>query len=1058
MLLGTSHGQLAPDDPLSRTDPYTLYLNGDERPLPGYFSLAFVGGLPARTIPLGYNLSSIHSSFAQDFADGVAFPPAPFQPEDHLRYMSKELGGINLGIRMLSAAKKGALPLKTKKYGDMYPSLDASGEPYAHVLKIINVFDPATRRYLLDYARAHVREWGVDDPSGKTIIYWSMDNEWEGAPNYSPAARAAFANWLEEAYAGEVAALNDCWGEDYASFEAAANGDLPAPDEYRTRPAVFLDWYTFQSEAFTGFLSEIATAMYEEDPQRRPVIHKSTQQTIEMPTANRRFTFDPALFAEQMRTVGGGYFGIDIYGAGDRETYETNYAYQCIRPDGHSPGYGVVLCETNNHGGPGHQYAATFWRLLANGVKGLHNFTTGFAGAEGDFSKFGFLDAQTGMPRDKFFYAARLAHEIHRAEGFWTQSVPAASNKRVALLMPRRDVLLADSSQRNKHVSIWAYAENHRWLLFRRLREQGYWVDIIPYTKLNPDYLKGYEALFLIGAEHLSQPEQDVIEEYVAGGGTLVADERPGYYDEHHRVLNDLETVLGMSLGETENVSPVRFETGGIEISGKRSFSSQPVGAEPVAENADGVPLAYLHRYGEGTVLYFPCMLGTLEGDFSSVDGKSFVVEDGPTADGEEYRARTGEFALGDWLGDMLARAGLTPAVEVAGDHPETRGLLRLEQPVIDEQGNVAVVVSSRAASEHEVIAPCTVRLALPGGPWSVGLWSPAEHDGLEAVSLTALEDGRYEIALPEVQTAGVLYLFNHHSPLLGIAPVETARRSVDGHGPVVRPGETFDVCVQIFNTTGDEMPEGALRLVAPMEWHVGRSEVPTEALPAGASTSATFAVTPPGGDAALQPGFLYPLVARWSDGDEDRAVISTNVEAAPDPSAVPRLLTDNATYPDTYPYRTQTGATYRTLAPEDRGLYRDPAAPDENDPRGALLNGHGWWLGRMGLPVTRTVERKAYATYRSPETVLLFDLKGVRELSSVYVVTIPELGTPASISIETSQDGKVFEWQETADFSGRWQTARIELPVCRAQYVKMTIAWPSEKGGALDEVEIWGR
>ncbi|AHF91995.1 alpha-galactosidase [Opitutaceae bacterium TAV5] len=1113
-----------PPDPLDRVTSYSLQIteeaNGDTRATDDWFYMGFVHGIPHQFVHMGFNSRQSTSRGTAPFRGDPLPTPGVWRDAHGLRYHSLAWSAESF-VMALDTAKKRAV--KNQKLTEAEARLAAlpeaqphpsAGKPLIRRARI-NLFDPATRELLNDYVRAHVNAWSAPTPdraTGPLIDYWGLDNEWEGNHDYSPQARAAFAAWLRAAYNNNIAALNEAWSTDLPSgsalsrhptFEAAANSpDIPSPADYATRPGAWLDWITFQSEHFTATLAELARAMHDADPEKRGVVHKSTQQTIEMPVTNRARTFDQEHFAELMRPISGGLLGADMYGSGDRQAYELNYLYNAIRPLDRSPGYGVFLPETNNHNGPGHAFASTTWRMLANGLKAADFFTLGFAGAKDDWDKFGFHNSATGAPRDKLHYAARWAHMVHRTETFWKNAVPADGLPRIAMLLPRRDVLLSDKSPRS--TSRWGYPRNHRWLVYRWLREQGYWVDVIPSTKLDAGYLRAYDALALIGAEHLAPDEAAAITRYVReDGGTLIADTRPGYYDPHHRIRDQLAPLLGVTFGGKSGAgvppAPVAPPLTRLIINSGHarqtliadtSVTASATTARPLATGSAGKdrrPVAFLNTLPQtpdakpqtlnakpGRVLYFPFELGStiLE---KPAEAMSAFLLDGPTADREEYARQQGELAIGRWLGDRLREAGLSPAIAADKALADT-GNLRVEQPFTDKSGNVAIVIATRADTEPRPLPAGTVTLPLPGGPWTTAWWAPAEDDSLTALPVRPVTGDRYEVTLPVIPSAGVLYLFRQYSPVLSISPVASATRAVDGHTARLTPGAPFPLTVELINTTAAPLPAGVLRAQALAGWQISpAATADTPELAPGKSHQATFTVTPPADVALVKPDWLYPLVATWHglparesgtgilpvSNPRPAAILTTNVVMDIPAEKALHILTDNAHYPDTYPYRTHTGATYRYTTPAAdspaSAAVSDPARSDKKLPSGAALtNGFN----------NRTGQRSAggpgpyNASYATKDIAVDFDLKGIRSVRRVVINAGPGDLLPVRLLLSTSTDGESFTPQFTQPLSVGNAAVReytLTLPAAvSARHVRLAVEWPLA-GGTLDEVEIWG-
>jgi hypothetical protein len=1012
----------------NETDGYSLYLGPNGETLEGYYPMGFVRGGGLRAVQAGFNQVQ-EIALCDGFVGGRPYlSPSPAQEPGNLRWYSLALGEGSIVSMLASSASRGELFRQTSGYGPLSIAIGPDGKPRTKATETCDIFDPATKLYLADYVREHVLS-RVNSPVNPAIVRWGLDNEWEGAPNYSAVARADFAVWLREAYTGDVAALNEAWNTNNVSFESDLEGKLPALTDYKTNPGLFLDWWTFQTERFTSVLANLARIMHKADPLHRGVVHKATQLTIEMPNMNRTRVFDHALFADLIRPCSGGIYGLDMYGNGDRAVYEVNYTFNCIRPADRQAGFGVMLCEFNNHGGPGHQYGSTSWRLLANGLKGMMNFTMGFAGSEGDFAKFAYLDSSTGKPTDKLLYAADWAAMVHRSEKFWTESTPAPGMPRIAMLMPRRDVLLSDASDRTK-TTRFAYPRNHRWMVFSWLREQGYWVDVIPYTKLTGAYLADYQALVLVGSLHLSEGECDTVRAYVQKGGVLLADTRPGYFDQHHRIRDFLSSELGVAAKELAELKDISFTHEGRTILGKQTFSVQ-ANPEVVATADNGKPLAFLHTEGKGKVLYLPFELGTLI-DTRQGDSLESLKTDSPTAESEDYAGFEGQFAIGNWLGRLLGLSGLTPAYSAN----TTMGKLRVEQPYVDDAGNCAVIVANRALSApQEIIAPSVVRMPLPSGPWTHALWASAEYAGILKTPVRHVGNSQYEIDLPEIASAGVLTFFRAQPPLL----------SVSLNDKSFHPGETFPVRVQLLNTTGRSLPAGSLGIQLPADWSTPNGQIGTTVLAPDQAAEWIFQVTPPADAARLTPDWIYPVTFRWNEGTESKAIATVYVaESNANPSNALHLLSDNAYYPETYPYRTTTGASCSNVYPPSVSC-------------GALTNGFGN-IGGDRNSNYRGIPRSAYfVKYNSTNAVIQFDLKAERDIRKVVLVRGPIGSAPIQISVLTGTDGTNFFPQCEIPVTGPDWELTSPLFSAQARYLQVQVKWATAENNTLDEVEIWG-
>ncbi len=999
-----------PTDPLDQTATYSLRL-GPDGPLPGYYAVGMLGGNKQFLTNCAFNFSEKGITH-YDVLKGKELPaPAFNEPGTAVHLCS--WAAHTLCNNWFEPAPGRQINAFGKDYGVLPYAVGADGQPVKGV-RPASLFHPQVIEYLTDYDAAVAKAWGAASPRGRPILGWGLDNEWEPDQlDYGELARKAFVEWLAQAYENDVQKLNTAWETKYSGF---AEAQPATKEEYATRPAAWLDWHAFQTERFTAVMGARAKALHENDPLHRGVQHKSTQCTAEMPAVIKGHALDHGQLAETLRPFSGGLYGVDVYGADDTISYNASYFANCIQPLERKPDFGAYFCETNNHSGPAWQWAETYWRVLGNGLKQVDFFCTGSLGAEGDFSTFSFV-APDGKLRQRAFYAARWASMVHRTEALWREGQPAAELPLLALVMSSRDALLADNP-----ASRWGLPENNRLRVYTWLREQGYWVDVIPPQKLRAEYLRRYAAVLLVGVEHLEAAEAAGVKEYVRAGGVLVADTRAGVYDEHHRPVHALDEVLGLELGKLSgNGADLWFQTDQGVLRGDYQVAVKPQTAQSLQRTTRDQPGVFHNQFGQGQALYFATKLGMIRNE------------------------TPGTRLCSRWLRAWLEPAGVNPGYRAAGSE-EQQAALRVEAPQVDAAGNCVVPIGHVG---REPLTAVTLDLQLPAGDWRRALWAPAEHAGFVPVELTAVEGGRYRFSLPEMTTAGMLYLLDRHEPVLGIPAIAGEGRAEDGYAGLVLPGRAFTVRVQLANSQA--AAAGQLRLMAKRGWRVEPATVETPALPAGGLTEYTFTVTPPAA-AKLYRDWLYPLVARWASAGQDLAVCSATVQVAADYSAHPRLLTDNGHYPDTFPYRVKTGATYEyvDLAPGIK--LADPADNKFAGRTGQAL------IGGANL---RWNERKKNVEFKGGKKLsILLDLKTSQALKLVRLVRAADLEAPLACTVSYgAEPTKLTAGQPVKLTADSWASEKptqttIVCTGAKGRYVRLDLEY--ENGGGLDEVEIW--
>ncbi len=978
-------GALFAADPLERADAYSLEITPNREAKPGLFPIGLLGDHGFRLLPFfGLNLCE-RSHSCYEFKDGKPC---------NLTATEQQRGFFFFNVW---AAHTIYNSTATKHYGSILRVQSPEGKDRGR--QYIRLHDANSRTYVLAAAAATV-DAVMKKGDEKSILVWGIDNEWESPLDYSGEALAAFREFLPKYYGNDLAKFRKAWRDPQLTFEQA----VPPPEkELAQRPGAWLDWRRFQEESFADFLADYFKTIADRDPRRRPVVSKSTQCTIEMQAVVRNRAVNHELLADRTRAISQGRYGIDQYGHGDRNTYELSFLYNCIRPNDpadHSRAWGIFSGELNNHAGPGWQFAQSYWRILANGFKGGDFFVLGSPGAKLDYATFG-MTSPDGSRRERFHYLGRLAAAIHRTEAFWTAAAPARGALRLAILMPQRDVLLAADNGASR----WDYSTNNRLSVYNHLRSMGYWVEVIPYGKLAEAALKEYQALFLVGAEHLSAEESANIVRYVENGGKLYADMRAGGYDEHHLETEALQNLLGLRYKGVYT---------GIEVSPDDLWYADPRYGNVI--RADGKILYEL----AGATLRNPRDL------FESAKAAAVTSRDAGRGRAYWFNTRLGALrpesapatVVSEFFAHWLRDGGVEPGYRHTTAQPDQ---LRVEQPMVTANGDTALIVAGTTCLP---VPAGRLQVRLPAGTKAKhAFWAPAENALLQKVPFS--REGEFGLFdLPAVPTAGILYLFDSATPLLGIgADVSN-----------LKAGENTLVRFQLANPGSSPLPAGQVTLRALGDWEIAPYRSDTPELAPGELRELIISVTPPKKSANYRSDWVYPLVGEFHQGGERRAVghQAVTVEFATD--GLDFLLSDNV--PNSrFPrdLRLWTGAAYRYLQPEK-----------VKDSGSGLTDGLDQWNRRVQFHSGAEVVFDLQKTYQ---------LTGIRLRRAVAPY-------PAAVAIAVSEDGKEFRPAAEADAlnwdDGGW--AEIKFSPEKARFIRVRFRFAGGKGGWVEELEVYGR
>ncbi len=146
------------------------------------------------------------------------------------------------------------------------------------------------------------------------------------------------------------------------------------------------------------------------------------------------------------------------------------------------------------------------------------------------------------------------------------------------------------------------------------VKDIGMQLKLLAYKELEEGKLNSgeFKVLILPIAQALSQEEVEEIKRFIWNGGTVIADLKPGLYDEHgKRTPGALDSVFGLKLSPTEEKKKgfLNLVPEGKNLFGdiKEKFftdSSLSVTTARRFAEIDGAPALLVNRYGKGRAIY----------------------------------------------------------------------------------------------------------------------------------------------------------------------------------------------------------------------------------------------------------------------------------------------------------------------------------------------------------------------------------------------------------------------------------------------------------------------
>ena len=997
-------------DPLTCAKAYSVEIDDNINGTDGFFPLGVLG----ERFTHGFNV-----------AVGGNYGTLGISPDKPIKFVPQGVYGMSIWAA-----------IRARTFNSTPKCRDQDGK----VVREACLFVPSVVSNIFEYARECVTNAVAS--GDEHIFKWEIDNEYIPRFDYSEPAVTAYREWLEKkCYKGDLDKLNRAWCTNIASFAEVEPCRL---DDYAKRPGAFMDWSRFQQETFAEFLRDYYRTIYEADPRHRGVNGKDTQSSLEMQRIARSKRADHELIGKMVAPYTGGVRGMDHYGHGDRNAYEMNFYANTVAPNDWIPGKrtGMLYGENNNHNGPGWQFAQTVWRMIPNGLRGGHFYCNGWFGCWGDWASFGFINPD-GTNREKIWYLPRFYASIHRTERLFTTCAPTKGVPTLAILLAKRDIPFGVDD----NMEPWGYPINSRLRVFSHLRDAGWHVNVITYDKLNPEYMKNIDGLFLVAAEHLADKDVDNIRAYVKGGGRLFCDVRCGGFDEHNlpREADNLSDVLGVRFNGIWESHDVVVDQGDVwfaspwgnlvRADGKVKWSpttAEVVNARHGLYYSNKSAIWTRNEFGKGRAYWTNTQMGTIRSESA----------DDEVPAREMFRA-------------LLADAGLEPSYTVT---PDETCNLRVEKPVVDAKGNCMVAVTART---YRPMPASRLKLRLPKDlRFKKAFYCMAEENELRPL-LFERTDGGAVFDLPEIRSAAWLYLLHDHAPLLGTSFSGVDRFAAENEKtPLLNTGWKFTLNVQIVNPSAETaFAGGRVKVNALKDWTVSPAQDVGEIAPGDMATFAFDVTLPPDGHPEFYPNRIYPLTADLFGSDGKRVAVTHTVVAVDVPKKGHEvLLTDNWVSVN-MPWAEWTGATYRHLSVPD--------AANGQKIVDALWTTLGDGTEVYALQSGDRSDRRRAATWKNMvEGVVEFDLKKTRELTRIFLweaKTRDRTEAPVSVKLSYSTDGETFtnpeerviEWgeEEKTDVS---REAEISFPA-KARYVRLAFkANPENKRKVMSLDEVW--
>lgn len=227
----------------------------------------------------------------------------------------------------------------------------------------------------------------------------------------------------------------------------------------------------------------------------------------------------------------------------------------------------------------------------------------------------------------------------------------------------------------------------------RALRDKGLQFRYVTDRMLRLGEFDGrrYQVLLLTRAEAIGDREAEVIRQFVADGGTVIADVRPGIYDDHCklRAAGVLDDLFGIKRTASTPATRADIELPGTKLAGVPVDSSVSLTDGAAAAMVGETPVLISKQTGKGRALLLNFVPATAATSGKSASGVADVQA--------------------NFLGRLLEQAGVKPLISLAD---ATGKPVRGVEVVRWRDRGIQIVALFREAAGG---SPETVTVGLPG-------------------------------------------------------------------------------------------------------------------------------------------------------------------------------------------------------------------------------------------------------------------------------------------------------------------------------------------------------
>jgi beta-galactosidase GanA len=496
--------------------------------------------------------------------------------------------------------------------GQPIPSQAAPGYCFDH---------PGVRKAILNFYQEVARHadkspafYGWDLWSEPAALNWArIGYKSEPMFCYCPHSMARFREWLKQKY-GTLDHLNTAWHRTFTDWSQVE------PPRYGTILTYtdFMDWRVYYGYKLAEDLKMRNDAVKAIDPNHVTTSHAPNPSPLVRTLADPYDPTDDYLMKDSVD-----FFGTSFYPKLTAEKYNWTLERRVLAMDltnSMTAGRGFYVGELQSgygiHGTTvGSPVTASdlemwTWGMVARGAKAINYYAFYPMSSGYESGGYGMINLD-GTLTDRSQLAGEIAKTIAANQDLL---LPArAEQAEAAVVFSPLAPLVGGYDESNRLAMHQAIAGYHRMFFERNVP-----LDVLSSRELEQDHLRQYKLVIVPYPLMLTQEEADTLQHYVAGGGHLFVEARPGWIDERGHAQARVpgfgwDAMLGVR--EKEIIPGGEFDVRwGAErfkaMTFAERFDAEGGAAKVVATLADGTPVAYQSRYEKGSAIIFGSFAG----------------------------------------------------------------------------------------------------------------------------------------------------------------------------------------------------------------------------------------------------------------------------------------------------------------------------------------------------------------------------------------------------------------------------------------------------------------